>query len=463
MEKPTLKVRKLRTPFSRKKRHNDAVKAAKVQQQDASVIEATKQSKQVPKKVVETTEKNTQKSDAHRGSKRPHQKNTKKRRGQGFLGKNRSLGASQKESLSMDQVLGQSTKLEDSLKKHLNSDVLKPKLHKVLAEAGVGSRREMESLVLAGRVSVNGEPAHVGQRIADNDVIRVNGQVVYRPKSKKPPRVLFYHKPAGEIVTHRDPNNRDTVFSRLPAVRNAKWLSVGRLDLNTEGLLIFTTSGELANRLSHPRYGNEREYAVRILGELTESQRQQLLNGIDLADGKAHFNKVEFAGGEGANKWYRVTLEEGRNREVRRMFEHLNLVVSRLIRIRFGNISLPRHLERGRWEELKPELVQALMLEHGLIKPLDDEQSNRFNARQPKHYGSALAQSGFVKDNFSSFAGDVNRGSSTRFGRKKTNQKRSKSGFARGRSDANKTRMFKRKRGEGALKQEHAYKSSLGF
>nr|MDB1144867.1 S4 domain-containing protein [Alcaligenaceae bacterium] len=170
MEKPTLKVRKLRTPFSRKKRHNNTVKSAKGKRQDISTVDTTQSSKKVTPKATKTSEKNIKKSNSPRANHRNAQKNTKKRRGQGFLGKNRSSGVTQKESLSMDQVLGQSTKLEDSLKKHLNSDALKPKLHKVLAEAGVGSRREMESLVLAGRVSVNGEPAHVGQRIAENDV-----------------------------------------------------------------------------------------------------------------------------------------------------------------------------------------------------------------------------------------------------------------------------------------------------
>ncbi|HEX2518227.1 MAG TPA: pseudouridine synthase, partial [Castellaniella sp.] len=162
------------------------------------------------------------------------------------------------------------------LDRYMNSDALTPKLHRVLADAGVGSRRDMEELIIAGRVSVNGEPAHVGQRVGPNDKVRVNGRLIMRPKMDRLPRVILYHKPAGEIVSHDDPEGRANVFARLPRIRSGKWLSVGRLDLNTEGLLILTTSGELANRLSHPRYGSEREYAVRILGELGDQKMSEL-------------------------------------------------------------------------------------------------------------------------------------------------------------------------------------------
>lgn len=274
-------------------------------------------------------------------------------------------------------------KLEKSLGKYLSSDTVMPKLHKVLAEAGVGSRREMEELILQGRVSVNGEPAHIGQRVGVDDVVRVNGRLVARPKANRPPRVILYHKPAGEIVTMDDPENRATVFSRLPKMRTGKWVSVGRLDLNTEGLLIFTTSGDLANRLMHPRYGSEREYAVRVLGEVTEEQRQQLLQGIQLEDGLATFGCLDFIGGEGSNRWYRVTIHEGRNREVRRMFEAVGLLVSRLIRSRFGEISLPRNLRRGRWEELDSNLVLALMESLGLNTPTEVDQPKR-RGRPPR-------------------------------------------------------------------------------
>lgn len=246
-----------------------------------------------------------------------------------------------------------------------------PKLHKVLADAGLGSRRDMEELIIAGRVSVNGEPAHIGQRILPMDQVRINGKLVHRKVAKKPPRVLLYHKPAGEIVSHSDPEGRASVFDRLPTMKTAKWLAVGRLDYNTEGLLLFTTSGDLANRLMHPRYNIEREYAVRTLGELEEGMRQKLLHGVELDDGVAQFSKIADGGGEGVNKWYRVTIGEGRNREVRRMFESVGLTVSRLIRTRYGAMTLPRGLKRGRWEELDENAVRDLLALSGLGK---DEQ-----------------------------------------------------------------------------------------
>lgn len=281
--------------------------------------------------------------------------------------------------LSRYNLVGDS---EQRVAKFLNNDQIRPKLHKVLADAGVGSRRDMEQLIIAGRVSVNGEPAHVGQRVGQEDVVKVNGRVVRRPRAGRPPRVILYYKPAGEIVTHDDPEGRPTVFSRLPNLKSGKWLSVGRLDLNTEGLLIFTTSGDFANRMMHPRYGYEREYAVRILGELEESQREQMLKGISLEDGPAKFNTVDFIGGEGSNRWYRVTLFEGRNREVRRMFESFGLTVSRLLRTRFGDISLPRNLSRGRWQELEVDVVLALMAEMGMVLPEAEGAPKGRNARR---------------------------------------------------------------------------------
>jgi 23S rRNA pseudouridine2605 synthase len=240
------------------------------------------------------------------------------------------------------------------------------KLHKVLADAGIGSRRDMEELIIAGRVSVNGQPAHIGQRVLPTDQVRVNGKPLVRKQPGKAPRVLLYHKPAGEIVSQDDPDRRPTVFDKLPKVSGARWVAVGRLDFNTEGLLLFTTSGELANRLMHPRYEVEREYAVRVLGELTEEQKQRLLAGVQLDDGTAAFSKLEDAGGHGANRWYRVVIAEGRNREVRRMFGAVGLEVSRLIRIRYGAIQLPRSLARGRYQELSPEWVQAWMHDLGI-------------------------------------------------------------------------------------------------
>jgi 23S rRNA pseudouridine2605 synthase len=236
-----------------------------------------------------------------------------------------------------------------------------PKLHKVLAQAGLGSRLEMEQLIMEGRISVNNEPAHIGQRIQYGDQIKINGKPIRFRIAPPPARVLAYHKPVGEVVTTDDPQNRPTVFRKLPKLPQGKWQSVGRLDLNTEGLLLFTSSGELANRLMHPRFGLEREYAVRVLGALSNEEKQRLLDGIDLEDGRAQFGSIEEGGGEGANTWYRVTISEGRNREVRRLFEALGHAVSRLIRIRYGAMMLPRGLKRGAWMELDERDIQALM------------------------------------------------------------------------------------------------------
>lgn len=235
-----------------------------------------------------------------------------------------------------------------------------PKLHKVLAQAGLGSRLEMEQLILEGRISVNAEPAHIGQRIQFGDTVKVNGKPIRVRIDPPPPRVIAYHKPTGEVVTHDDPQNRPTVFRRLPKLFQGKWQSVGRLDLNTEGLLLLTSSGELANKLMHPRFGLEREYAVRVLGALNNEEKKRLLDGVTLDDGVAQFSSIEAGGGEGANCWYRVTISEGRNREVRRMFEAVGHAVSRLIRIRYGAMVLPRGLKRGAFVELDERDIWAL-------------------------------------------------------------------------------------------------------
>lgn len=240
------------------------------------------------------------------------------------------------------------------------------RLHKVLAQAGVGSRREIEEWILAGRVSVNGLPAAVGQKVSADDKVRVNGKLVELRMKQRLPRVLLYHKPEGEIVSRDDPEGRASVFGKLPKLRGGRWVAVGRLDINTSGLLVFTTSGELANRLMHPRYELEREYAVRLVGELTAEQRERLLAGVELEDGVARFNSVFDKGGEGTNHWYHVTIGEGRNREVRRMFEAIGLTVSRLMRVRYGPIQLPPRLKRGMTMDLPEQEVKAL--ESGLQK-----------------------------------------------------------------------------------------------
>lgn len=241
---------------------------------------------------------------------------------------------------------------EGPAKRVLAAEPDAPKLHKVLAQAGVGSRRDMEDLILDGHITVNGEPAHIGQRISFGDEIRVNGKVVKVRIAPAPARILAYHKPVGEVVTNDDPQHRPTVFRRLPRLPQGKWQSVGRLDLNTEGLLLFTNSGELANQLMHPRFGVEREYAVRVLGILTAENKARLLEGVNIEGQSAAFQSVEDGGGEGANHWYRVVITEGRNREVRRLFEAVGLTVSRLIRIRYGTVVLPRGLKRGVWVDL---------------------------------------------------------------------------------------------------------------
>jgi 23S rRNA pseudouridine2605 synthase len=218
----------------------------------------------------------------------------------------------------------------------------------------------MEQLILEGRISVNNEPAHIGQRIQFGDQVKVNGRPLRVRIDPPPPRVIAYHKPAGEIVTHDDPKNRPTVFRKLPRLQQGKWQSVGRLDLNTEGLLLFTTSGELANRLMHPRFGLEREYVVRVLGALSNEEKQKLLDGVMLDDGMAQFGSIENGGGEGSNCWYRVTISEGRNREVRRMMEAVGHAVSRLIRIRYGAMVLPHGLRRSTFMELDDADIRAL-------------------------------------------------------------------------------------------------------
>lgn len=269
-----------------------------------------------------------------------------------------------------------------------------PKLHKVLAQAGMGSRLEMEQLILQGRISVNGEPAHVGQRIQLGDVIRVNGKQVRVRMTPPPPRVLAYHKPAGEVVSHDDPQNRPSVFRRLPRLYQSKWQSVGRLDLNTEGLLLLTDSGELANRLMHPRFGLQREYAVRVLGALSNEEKQRLLDGVRLDDGMAQFASIEDGGGEGANCWYRVTIGEGRNREVRRMFEAVGHAVSRLIRIRYGAMMLPRGLKRGVWVELDQQDIDRLTKAAGMPAPGAADRMSRPVGRHPSTRGKLVPKTG---------------------------------------------------------------------
>ena len=247
------------------------------------------------------------------------------------------------------------------------------KLQKLLAEAGLGSRRDMEEAITAGRVSVNGKTATLGQRITRRDVVRCDGKQVKLKTGREAAEVIIYNKPVGEIVTHDDPEGRPSVFEKLPPPKSGKWIAVGRLDYNTEGLLILTTSGDLANRLMHPRYEVEREYSVRVIGELTDDQMDQLLDGVEIGDGPARFMKLEeghFSDETpGINRWYEVMIREGRNREVRRMFEAVGVTVSRLIRTRFGPIALPRTLRRGQMRPLTPLEVKELSRATPAAKP----------------------------------------------------------------------------------------------
>ena len=241
------------------------------------------------------------------------------------------------------------------------------RLQKVLANAGMGSRREIEGWISAGRVTVNGEPAELGRRVVASDQIKVDGQQVANRRLEVPEReVLVYNKPEGELVTRKDPEHRRTVFEHLPKLKHGRWIPVGRLDLNSSGLLLFTTDGELANRLMHPSRLVEREYAVRVMGEVKEEQLRELTHGVELEDGPARFEEIVESGGEGINRWFHVVLMEGRQREVRRMWEAVGLTVSRLKRVRYGNVILESALKVGRWRFLSDEEIDGLLEVSGL-------------------------------------------------------------------------------------------------
>lgn len=241
------------------------------------------------------------------------------------------------------------------------------KIQKVLANAGLGSRRQIEGWIEAGRVSVNGVTAKIGDRINLDVAVSIDGRPIKLVKSTaKKTRVLIYNKPEGEICTRSDPEKRPTVFMNLPLLRNSRWIVVGRLDINTQGLLLFTNNGALANQLMHPRNEMEREYAVRVRGAVTPEIIKRFQQGIELDDGSAHFEKIIDAGGEGSNRWYHVVVKEGRNRLVRRLFESQDLEVSRLMRVRFGVVALPKGLKRGQWREMELGEINDLMESVGL-------------------------------------------------------------------------------------------------
>ena len=271
------------------------------------------------------------------------------------------------------------------------------KLQKVLARAGKGSRREMESVISEGRVSVDGKVAYLGDRVEGTEQIRIDGHLVsLKSQADEVCRVLMYNKPEGEMCTRKDPEGRATVFDRLPKLESGRWIAVGRLDINTSGMLLFTTDGELANRLMHPSRKVEREYAVRVFGEVDEAMLQRLRHGVKLEDGPAKFQKIMYRGGEGRNHWFHVVLSEGRNREVRRLWESQEVQVSRLIRVRYGDLELKRQLPVGGWVELglkdvnyyrklvelKPETNSKVRVDE---KAIDNAKSRRIRRSVKKH------------------------------------------------------------------------------
>ena len=241
------------------------------------------------------------------------------------------------------------------------------KVQKVIAGTGLASRREAERWIAAGRITVNGRAASLGDRVSPEDVLRVDGRPVPRAAPRR--RLIRYHKPAGELTARNDPLARPTVFDNLPRLGRARWIAIGRLDFNTTGLLLFTDDGELAHRLMHPSRGIEREYAVRVRGAPSDEALARLTGGVVLEDGEARFDSLRAAGGEGTNRWFHVVLREGRNREVRRLFEAVGCVVSRLIRVRFGPVTLPRHLRPGRYEDVDRDETRTLLREAGLARP----------------------------------------------------------------------------------------------
>ena len=236
------------------------------------------------------------------------------------------------------------------------------RLQKLLSQAGLGSRREMERWIEAGLVQVNGMTSKLGDSATSDDKISVKGRIIGNPlKIAYKTRILLYYKPTGEISSRHDPKHNRTVFDNLPHLKQGRWIQVGRLDINTSGLLIFTNNGELANRLMHPKYELEREYAVRVYGQVSPEVMKVLLKGVQLDDGIAKFKSIEFKGGEGTNSWYHVVLTEGRNREVRRLWQSQGVEVSRLVRVRYGSFQLPRSLARGDFVELSNKDVDAFI------------------------------------------------------------------------------------------------------
>ncbi|HJP39976.1 MAG TPA: pseudouridine synthase [Gammaproteobacteria bacterium] len=246
------------------------------------------------------------------------------------------------------------------------------RLQKWLAGQGLGSRRHMESMIAEGRITINGKVAEVGCKVSGDERITVDGRLLRQPRRHKfRSKAILYHKPSGEICTRSDPQGRPTVFDHLPHLAHGRWISVGRLDFQTSGVLLLTNDGQLANRLMHPSAGLAREYSVRVHGSVEDAMLKKLRRGLELDDGKAKFDKLEFAGGEGRNRWYKVVVSEGRNRLVRRLWEATGCSVSRLIRIRYGPVSLPRSLRAGKSRFLNPGELTGLYEAAGMEEPVD--------------------------------------------------------------------------------------------
>ncbi len=271
------------------------------------------------------------------------------------------------------------------------------RIQKILARSGLASRRQVEAWIREGRISVNGVTAELGMQIGPDDKVSVDGRPVplalAHASDAARRRIIAYHKPIGEVTTRADPEGRPTVFDRLPVLKTGRWVVVGRLDVNTAGLLLFTTDGELAHRLMHPSSEMEREYAVRVLGEVSPAALTALKSGVELEDGLARFEDIRDGGGTGANHWYHVVLKEGRNREVRRLWESQGITVSRLVRVRFGPVRLHRSLAPGKWEDLQPHwaaaLLESVQMDAGAEKQAAEE--NRRNQHERK---SAASQRG---------------------------------------------------------------------
>lgn len=267
-----------------------------------------------------------------------------------------------------------------------NTPPVGEKLQKVLARMGVASRRDAEQWIKDGRIKVNGLVASLGMRVTPRDSISVDGEAVKQDReAARLRRVILYNKPEGEVCTRRDPEGRPTVFERLPRLKSGRWINIGRLDINTTGLLIFTTDGELANRMMHPSYNMDREYAVRVRGEVTDEMIENLKNGVMLEDGPAKFTDIQAAPeGDGFNRWFHCVVMEGRNREVRRLWESQGLVVSRLKRVRFGPVFLTSALSVGRWREMDQRELDILSKEVGLEPVALPEQSQKTREQQKR-------------------------------------------------------------------------------